>query len=229
MDNIEIEARGRGARLIAGIDEVGRGPIAGPVIAAAVVFVDDHRPAGLADSKLLTARKRQSLADEILACAQVGLGGASAREIDRLNVLQATMLAMRRALSVVSARPDLVLIDGDRVPDGIDFPARSVVRGDAQSRSIAAASIVAKVTRDRIMARLDGRYPGFGWSSNSGYPTRQHLTRLHLVGPTAHHRRSFGPVRKLHEMPSLRLDTPSLEGREFLARVSRFGGFRSGT
>jgi ribonuclease HII len=182
--------------LIAGVDEVGRGPLAGPVLAAAVVLLQPL--AGLADSKTLTARQREMLAEALLRPRQalVGIGAASVGEIDRLNILEATMLAMQRAVEHLPLTPDLALIDGNRAP-ALPCPARAVVGGDRTVLAIGAASIVAKVTRDRLMARLDRRHPGYGWSKNAGYPTAEHRAALRALGICRHHRLSFAPVRAL--------------------------------
>lgn len=178
---------------VAGVDEVGRGPLAGPVVACAVIL---HRvPEGLADSKKLTPQRREELVPVILAAGHVALGAASVREIDRLNVLQASLLAMKRAVARLPVRPARVLVDGDRVPD-LDLPAEPVVGGDATVPEIQAASIVAKVVRDRLMRRLAARWPGWGFENHVGYPTPEHLAALRRLGPTPHHRASFAPVRE---------------------------------
>jgi ribonuclease HII len=191
---IEDQYRGR----IAGIDEVGRGPLAGPVVAAAVILPRDDRlipelVVQLNDSKKLSAKKREYLADLVLDCAEVGIGAASVREIDRINILQATYVAMRRAVDRLGPVPDQALVDGNRDP-GLPCAVQTVVKGDGKSLSIAAASIVAKVVRDRAMARLALRYPHFGWEGNAGYGVKKHMAGLNDVGPTAHHRRSFKPI-----------------------------------
>ncbi|MGI9509659.1 MAG: ribonuclease HII [Geminicoccaceae bacterium] len=183
-------------RVIAGLDEVGRGPLAGPVVAAAVVL---RAPmAGLADSKTLSAPRREMLAEKLYRSdrAFIGLGAASVGEIDRLNILNATMLAMQRALARLNIAPDLALVDGNRLP-ALPCPAEAVVGGDGRVAAIAAASIVAKVTRDRLMTRLDRRHPGYGWSRNAGYPTAAHREALKTLGPCHHHRMSFAPVKAL--------------------------------
>lgn len=183
-------------RLVAGVDEVGRGPLAGPVMAAAVILLQPMT--GLADSKTLSPKRRAELAKALAqpGHALIGLGAASVGEIDRLNILHATMLAMQRAVARLPARPDLALIDGNRTP-ALACPARAVVGGDREVPAIAAASIVAKVTRDRLMTELDRRYPGYGWSKNAGYPTAEHKRALRELGICSHHRRSFAPVRAL--------------------------------
>ena len=180
------------------MDEVGRGPLAGPVVAAAVVL-DPARPIpGLADSKKLSERRREHLAvairDRALAWA---LGRAEVEEIDRLNILHASLLAMRRAVAALPQPPDRVLVDGNRVPDGLPCPARAIVGGDASVACISAASILAKVARDREMVELDGVYPGYGLAGHKGYPTRAHVAALQHLGVSPIHRRSFGPVRRL--------------------------------
>lgn len=178
--------------LIAGVDEVGRGPLAGPVVACAVILFDV--PEGLADSKRLSAAQRQALVPLIRASAAIGLGAASVREIDRLDILRATWLAMRRAVARLPIRPTLVLVDGRDAPE-LGVPARAVIGGDATVPAIMAASIIAKTVRDRAMQRLAPRYPGYGFSQHVGYPTAAHRAALERFGPTPHHRQSFAPVR----------------------------------
>jgi ribonuclease HII len=181
--------------LIAGVDEAGRGPLAGPVVAAAVILDSRHPIAGLDDSKKLTAKKREKLFDEIMAKALcVSVAEASVEEIDRLNILQATMLAMQRAVLGLRLPPVKVLIDGNRVPV-LPMLAEAIVGGDALVPSISAASILAKVTRDRWCERIDLDYPDFGFAQHKGYGTAQHITALRLHGATPLHRRSFSPVR----------------------------------
>jgi ribonuclease HII len=168
------------------------------VVAAAVVLDLRRLPAALAgldDSKRLTAARREDFAAVLKTCAVIGIGAASVAEIDRLNILQASLLAMRRALAALPLPPDAALVDGNRAPAGLAFPALTLVKGDSLSLSIAAASIVAKVVRDRAMAQLDRRYPGYGWCRNAGYGTAEHLAALISLGPTPHHRHSFAPVR----------------------------------
>jgi ribonuclease HII len=192
---LERELWARGLELVAGVDEAGRGPLAGPVVAAAVIFRREQRVAGVTDSKQLTEAQRDDLVAAIRRRALcIGVGAASCREVDRLNILQATHLAMSRAVAALPLRPDHVLVDGLPVPRlGPDHTA--VVDGDAKSYTIACASIVAKTTRDRIMRRLAGRYPGYGWETNVGYGTPEHVMALGQHGPTPHHRRSFVPVQ----------------------------------
>jgi ribonuclease HII len=184
--------------LVCGVDEVGRGPLAGPVLAAAVVLDPDHMPRGfrrlIDDSKMLSAEERDAAYAEIRRCALIGLGAASVREIDRINILRASLLAMRRAVAALGIRPDLALVDGNQDP-ALPCPVRTVVGGDAKSLSVAAASIVAKVTRDLLMRELAPRYPGYGWEHNAGYSTPDHRRAIAELGITHHHRRSFGCVR----------------------------------
>ncbi|KAA6184809.1 ribonuclease HII [Thiohalocapsa marina] len=186
------------AGLTAGVDEAGRGPLAGPVCAAAVLLDPGAIPVGLDDSKRLSASARERLYGEIerqaLSCA---IAWASAEEIDRLNILQASLLAMRRAVLALRPSPEVVLVDGNRCPDGLPCPARAIVGGDALEPAISAASILAKVARDRAMLALDARYPDYGFAQHKGYPTRLHLQALERLGPCPEHRRSFGPVRRL--------------------------------
>lgn len=185
--------------IVAGVDEAGRGPLAGPVVAAAVVLSAAYSIDGLADSKTLSALRREALAAQVRAHATGwALGMASVEEIDRLNILQATLLAMQRAVQGLAMTPDLVLVDGNRAPR-LSCPVRTVVRGDALIKSISAASILAKVARDAILQRLDGEYPGYGFAIHKGYPTAAHQRALETLGPSPVHRRSFGPVRRLLE------------------------------
>jgi ribonuclease HII len=183
-------------RLTAGVDEAGRGPLAGPVMAAAVILDPEHPIGGLADSKTLSAAQRSALAVLIrqrsLAWA---VAVASVEEIDTLNILQATLLAMQRAVGGLSARPQLALVDGNRAPV-LDCPVRTIVRGDATEPAISAASILAKVARDADMRRLDQQYPHYGFARHKGYPTPEHLAVIAQLGPSPVHRRSFRPVRQ---------------------------------
>jgi len=193
----EEAALARGMGPVAGVDEAGRGPLAGPVTAAAVILDPGRVPAGLADSKQLCAAMRERLEAEIMASAIVGVGHASVAEIDAINILRAAHLAMCRAVAGLAVAPGLVLIDGDRVPGGLGRRAEAVVRGDALCLSIAAASIVAKCTRDRIMVDLAQQHPGYGWERNAGYPTKSHKAAMIERGLTPHHRRSFAPVHNI--------------------------------
>ncbi|PHZ86202.1 ribonuclease HII [Paremcibacter congregatus] len=181
---------------VCGVDEVGRGPWAGPVTTAAVILNPANIPDGLNDSKKLSAKKREKLYPLIMESAQVGFGEASPQEIDDLNILQATHLAMQRAVANLPRRPDHALIDGNRLPE-LDCPASFVIKGDNISLSIAAASIIAKVRRDFFMAEIAKIYPEYGWESNAGYGTRQHIEALSLVGPSRFHRMSFAPIQKI--------------------------------
>ena len=181
---------------VAGIDEAGRGPWAGPVVAAAVILDPANFPAGLNDSKKLSARKRESLFNELQNCAQIGVGVASVEEIDDINILQATFLAMQRAVDDLPAKPAYLLVDGNQKPP-IDLPLKTITKGDSRSFSIAAASIIAKNHRDSLMRELANTYPDYGWEKNAGYGTAQHRDALNLVGVTPHHRRSFAPIRKI--------------------------------
>jgi ribonuclease HII len=182
---------------VAGIDEVGRGPLAGPVYAAAVILDPARLPRGLDDSKAMTAEAREKAFEKIMERAlAVGIACASVEEIDEINILQATMLAMRRATEQLPVAPVIAFVDGNRAP-ALACPVETIIEGDAKSMSIAAASIVAKVTRDRVMCALDLEHPGYNWASNKGYGTRDHLEALDRLGPTVHHRRSFAPVAQL--------------------------------
>ena len=196
-DAVSLEAAAD--MIVAGVDEAGRGPLAGPVVAAAVVLSAAYSIDGLADSKTLSALRREALAAQVRAHATGwALGMASVEEIDRLNILQATLLAMQRAVQGLVMTPDLVLVDGNRAPR-LSCPVRTVVRGDALIKSISAASILAKVARDAILQHLDGEYPGYGFAIHKGYPTAAHQRALETLGPSPVHRRSFGPVRRLLE------------------------------
>ena len=193
---IEIE-EGAPARIVCGIDEAGRGPLAGPVVAAAVIIDPSRCPEGLNDSKQLTPARREALLAELEAHAEIGVGLASVEEIDALNILHATMLAMTRAIAALARAPHVALIDGNRCPPGLGCASRAVIGGDTLARSIAAASIVAKVTRDRLMADLGRAHPGYGFERHMGYGTRAHLDALSRLGASPIHRRSFAPVRKM--------------------------------
>jgi ribonuclease HII len=192
----EIAFGGAGAT-ICGVDEAGRGPWAGPVVAAAVVLDRDDIPPGLNDSKKLTARRRAILFDAICGAASVGVGLASVEEIESLNILRANDLAMGRAIAALQPLPGAALIDGNRVPPGLPCRAQGLVGGDGRSLSIAAASIIAKVTRDRIMGELAKAHPGYGWERNQGYGTAEHRAALARLGVTPLHRRSFCPIHNM--------------------------------
>lgn len=198
MPDFEFEQRhwDAGRRLVAGVDEAGRGCLAGPVVAAAVVLPPDANLPGLDDSKKLTADQREGLYGRVHAEAlAVGVGTCSPAEVDTLNVLWAAMEAMRRAIADLALVPALALIDGNRVPPGLAIPAEALVKGDAKSLSIAAASVIAKVTRDRQMVELDASFPAYGFAGHKGYPTAQHYDALAAHGPSIHHRRSFRLTR----------------------------------
>ena len=182
---------------IAGVDEAGRGPLAGPVVAAAVILNRKKIPKGLNDSKKMTAEARETAFAAILDCAiAVGIGEASVDEIDLINIRQATHLAMARAVRALATAPMFALVDGNDAP-ALPCPCDTIVEGDGRSVSIAAASIVAKVTRDRLMIALHGEHPGYGWITNKGYGTSEHLEALGRLGPCRHHRRSFAPVHNI--------------------------------
>ncbi|AGI70056.1 ribonuclease HII [Octadecabacter antarcticus 307] len=190
----------RGILRIAGVDEVGRGPLAGPVTAAAVILDPANIPDGLNDSKALSRKKRELLEPLIFASAEVSIAHATVEEIDEINILRASHLAMERAIAGLGAglnRVDHALIDGNMVPRGLIIPATTIIKGDARSLSIAAASIVAKICRDRIMVELAQHYPGYGWDTNAGYGSKSHISALQNIGVTPHHRRSFKPVHNM--------------------------------
>lgn len=196
MPDLAFESAYEG--LVAGVDEAGRGPWAGPVVAAAAILNRDTLPSGINDSKQLSEAKREALFDHIMGSAMVGVGMASVEEIDSLNILAATKLAMRRAVEQLPQLPAIALVDGNQPPE-LPCPVKTIISGDALSLSIAAASIVAKVTRDRIMKQLAAECPGYGWEKNAGYGTKSHQTGLAALGVTIHHRRSFRPIRELLE------------------------------
>lgn len=181
---------------LAGVDEAGCAPLAGPVVAAAVILNRSSFPRGIDDSKNLPVEKRESLYGRIVKCASWGVGSASVEEIDTINIYWARMLAMTRAVEALGLDPAWVLVDGNACPRW-QRPSKAIVAGDSKCRSIAAASIVAKVTRDRLMADLALDFPGYGWETNRGYPTAHHRRALGELGLTPHHRRSFGPVRAI--------------------------------
>ncbi|USD20353.1 ribonuclease HII [Microbulbifer variabilis] len=185
--------------LLAGVDEVGRGPLAGDVVAAAVILDPAEPILGLADSKKLSEKKRESLFEEICERAlSFSIARATVEEIDQINILQASLLAMRRAVEQLPLQPEFVLVDGNKRPDW-SYPCDTVIKGDGRVAAIAAASILAKVTRDREMLELDARYPGYGLAGHKGYPTKAHVQALEELGPSPLHRVSFAPVRKLLE------------------------------
>ena len=195
--SFEADLHAKGFEIIAGVDEVGRGPLAGPVTAAAVILDPNNIPTGLNDSKALSAKKRKVLYDLILQYCRVGVVHVSVEEIDRINILQASLLAMGQAIAQLDPSPSVVLIDGNRIPAGLSVPTQALVKGDAKSVSIAAASIVAKITRDRLMSDLARQNPGYGWDKNAGYPTKEHQLALQHLGVSPHHRRSFKPVHNI--------------------------------
>ena len=184
--------------LLAGVDEVGRGPLVGSVVAAAVILDPLNPITGLQDSKKLSEKKRQLLAAEIKSKARAwAFGEATPAEIDHLNILQASLLAMQRALDQLTPGAEFVLVDGNRLPPQLQQPGLAVVKGDARHPAIAAASILAKVHRDQQLLELHALYPGYGFNRHKGYPTKEHLAALAQLGPLAEHRRSFKPVQKL--------------------------------
>ena len=188
--------------IVAGVDEVGRGPLAGDVVAAAVIL-GDSPPTGLTDSKALSPRQRERLAETIRSEAVAwSLGRATAAEIDELNILQASLLAMRRAVEALSVQPSLVLVDGNHLPRW-SYEARAIVKGDLSEPAISAASIVATVTRDSEMVMLDDLYPGYGFAAHKGYPTKAHLAALASLGASPVHRHSFAPVKRLLARPEV--------------------------
>lgn len=194
MPDFSYEKQFKG--LVAGVDEAGRGPWAGPVVAAAVIFRNHYAPSGVNDSKKLSAKKREALFDAIMETGLVGVGLASAQEIDELNILGATKLAMQRAVENLPIKPDAVLVDGNQPPK-LPMSTRALIKGDSLSLSIAAASIIAKVTRDRIMQELHTEYPHYGWAKSAGYGTSAHIKALAEHGITPHHRKSFKPMKDL--------------------------------
>lgn len=196
-NNLEFEFKVDSSHLVAGVDEVGRGPLAGDVVTAAVIL-DATRPIpGLADSKQLSERQRERLFEQIQQQALCfAIARASVAEIDSLNILQASLLAMHRAVQALRVQPDFVYVDGNRCPRW-EYPSQAVVKGDSRVASIAAASILAKVTRDRELVELDRQYPGYGLARHKGYPSPEHLQALRLLGPSPIHRRSYRPVAEL--------------------------------
>jgi ribonuclease HII len=203
MPDFAIENGCRG--VVCGVDEAGRGPLAGPVVAAAVIIdracFSAELYENLNDSKLLRRNAREACRAALVHCARIGIGAASVREIDSINILRASLLAMTRAVAALGIQPDIALIDGNMAPP-LSCPSKTVVGGDGLSFSIAAASVVAKVTRDRIMRALALRHPRYAWDSNVGYSTRAHFAAIASFGVTVHHRRSFAPVRRAAEGPA---------------------------
>ncbi len=197
LPNLSLEIAAGG--VVAGVDEAGRGPWAGSVVASAVILDQKNLPDGINDSKKLSAAKREILYKKILETARTGIGISTVEEIDKLNILGATKLAMQRAVAMLgNIDINLVLVDGNAAPE-LPFPTKTVISGDAKSLSIAAASIVAKVTRDQMMCELAQEHPYYGWEKNAGYGTKHHQEALAKYGVTAHHRRSFRPIRELME------------------------------
>lgn len=194
--SLEFAARRAGHWPVAGTDEAGRGPLAGPVVAAAVILDPDNIPDGLNDSKQLTANRREVLFDAIMATAQVSIAASSPGHIDSRNILRASLDAMRRAVAGLATQPAFLLVDGRDVPPGLHCAAKAVIQGDGRSVSIAAASIIAKVTRDRMMARAHLVYPAYGFANHAGYGTAQHRAGIDAHGPCPLHRMSFRPLRK---------------------------------
>ena len=184
----------KGYKAIAGVDEVGRGCIAGPVTAAAVILNPQKIPSGLNDSKKLNLKNREKIFQSIQDTCTFCVAHSSVEEIDQINILQAALLSMKRAILGLRIKPDFVLIDGNKNPEGLESNFETIIKGDSKSLSIAAASIVAKITRDRIMSRLDKEFPGYNWSQNAGYPTKMHKSAILNIGITPYHRRSFKPV-----------------------------------
>lgn len=195
--SFEEAAFARGLTIVAGVDEVGRGPLCGPVTAAAVILDPARIPEGLNDSKKLSAKRRADLAAQIMDCAEFCVAHASVEEIDELNIYHASHLAMCRAVEGLGRTADHVLVDGNRVPRDLKLSSEPIVKGDARSLSIAAASILAKEARDLLMVDLAQQYPGYGWERNAGYPTKDHLQALLDLGVTPVHRRSFKPVHNI--------------------------------
>ena len=193
----ERAAQAQGYSRIAGIDEVGRGPLAGPVTAAAVVLDRENIPEGLNDSKKLTKKARTRLYDEIMQVADVSIAHATVEEIDEHNILRASHLAMLRALEGLKTPADFALIDGNMIPRGLVLPSQTIVKGDSLSQSISAASIMAKICRDCVMLSLAQQHPGYGWETNMGYGSKKHMNALQKLGATPHHRRSFKPVHNI--------------------------------
>ena len=178
---------------IIGVDEVGRGPLAGPVISAAIVLNKEKIPEGINDSKKLSKKKREVINEELISQHKFAIGIASVEEIDKINILQASLLAMKRAVLNLNIKPQTILVDGNKLPD-LEYNMYPIIKGDSKSISIAAASIIAKVYRDKLMQDLSIKYPGYYWEKNSGYGTKQHLLALDNLGVTPIHRKSFAPI-----------------------------------
>jgi ribonuclease HII len=195
--NFERDAYARGFSRVAGVDEVGRGPLAGPVTAAAVVLDPARIPDGLNDSKKLSKKARERLYEEIMQVADVSIAHASVAEIEKLNILRASHLAMVRALDGLKQPADFALIDGNMLPRDLRIKALTVIKGDARSQSISAASIMAKICRDCVMLSLAQQHPGYGWETNMGYGSKRHIEALQNIGVTPHHRRLFKPVHNM--------------------------------
>jgi ribonuclease HII len=195
--SFEQAALSRGYTHVAGVDEVGRGPLAGPVTAAAVILDPANIPDGLNDSKKLSAKKREALCAQLMDVAIVSIAHASVEEIDEINILRASHLAMERAVAGLAVAADYLLIDGNMLPRSLTTPAETIIKGDARSLSISAASIVAKTRRDQLMWDLAQQFPGYGWDTNAGYGSKHHMLALQNLGVTPHHRRSFKPVHNI--------------------------------
>ena len=193
--SFEVALIGKGARLVAGTDEVGRGPLAGCVLSAAVILDPERIPQGLNDSKKLSAKRREELFEEICATATVSYASVSAYEIDQTDIRKASLESMRLAVARLEKRPDHVLVDGNAIPPNLGIPATFIIKGDARSASISAAAIVAKVVRDRMMKEACLQYPGYGFSKHAGYGTAEHLEAIARLGPTPIHRMSFRPLK----------------------------------
>jgi len=211
-DRYERRAKRKGAKLVAGVDEAGRGPLAGPVVAAAVIFETRRYPNGIDDSKRLTPLARARLYDQIVAKAIVSVCVASRARIDRMNILRASLWAMSRAVRGLSRAPDHVMVDGNMLPPDMACRCEAIVDGDALSISIAAASIVAKVTRDRLMVEVGKAFPNYGFGSHVGYSTPEHFAALREFGPCPHHRRSFAPV--MAQQLELDMSVPIIQAAE---------------
>ncbi len=195
--SFESAAQLRGYTRIAGVDEVGRGPLAGPVTAAAVVLDPKRIPDGLNDSKKLSKKKREALYEQIMEVADVSIAHATVEEIEEHNILRASHIAMVRAVEGLKTAPDYCLIDGNMVPRGLTLPSETIIKGDARSVSISAASIMAKICRDYVMLSLAQQHPGYGWETNMGYGSKRHISALRELGVTPHHRRLFKPVHNI--------------------------------